>query len=31
MMPNQFAMQAGMRNGMVNGAAMRNADMAKSM
>lgn len=32
MMPNQYAMRAaGMRNGMVNGAAIPNAEMAKRM
>jgi hypothetical protein len=30
MMPNQYAMR-NMRNGMVNGAAIPNADMAKRM
>lgn len=31
MNPNQYAMRANMRNGMVNGGAMPNADMAKRM
>ena len=31
MMPNQYAAMRNMRNGMVNGAAMPNADMAKRM
>lgn len=31
MNPNQYAMRANMRNGMVNGGAMPNAEMAKRM
>jgi hypothetical protein len=31
MNPNQYAMRANMRNGMVNGGGMPNAEMAKRM